>query len=245
MSLIEARDLTHRFADGTQALGGVNLIVERGEFVLIVGRNGSGKTVLVRHFNGLLLPTRGTVHVAGVPVPKNPAAARRRVGMIFQDADSQIVAETAFEEVAFGLRNLGMDEGEVTERARDALRRLGLQDSQDRDPHRLSGGEKRRLAIAAVLVTDPEIIVFDEPLATLDYPGVAEVLRAILDLHRRGHTVLVVTHDVARIGAHATRLVVMDRGIVVVDGTLETALPQLERYGVRRPAPGDPLSWLS
>ena len=244
MSLIEIRGLTHRFPDGTTALSAVDLDIDHGEFVVLAGRNGSGKTVLVRHINGLLLPTSGTVCVGGVSVSKNLMAARLRVGMIFQDADSQIVAESVSEEVAFGPRNLRWAPSEVEHRVEAVLERVGLSALSEREPHTLSGGEKRRLAIAGVLVMDPEILVLDEPLATLDYPGVKEVLEALLSLHAEGRTIVLITHDLSRVVSHANRLVVMDHGSVVLDGPPDRIGPLVEEYGVRKPTVGDNHSWL-
>jgi biotin transport system ATP-binding protein len=245
MSLIELRGVSHRFADGTLGLDGVSLRIEAGEFVLVAGRNGSGKSVLVRHMNGLLTPTSGEVLVAGARVRGKGLAARKRVGMVFQDADAQIVGETVFEDAAFGPRNLGLDEAEVERRVRRELERMDLAGRADSPPHLLSGGEKRRLTIASVLAMDPQAVILDEPLEALDYPAAVAVLRSLEELHRLGRTLVVVTHDLAQIGAHGTRLLVMEAGRLARDGTPCDLLPQLQGFGVRRPPAGDPLSWLS
>ncbi|MBW2483108.1 MAG: ABC transporter ATP-binding protein, partial [Deltaproteobacteria bacterium] len=170
MNIIEIENLKHHFADGTPGLDGINLKILEGTFVIIAGTNGSGKTTLIRHLNGLLLPTDGFVKVAGVSVKKNPMRARRLVGMMFQDADSQIVGETVCADVAFGPENLGLDNDQIDERVARALDAVGLKNFAEQRPHLLSGGEKRRLAIAGILAMQPRVIAFDEPFASLDYP---------------------------------------------------------------------------
>jgi biotin transport system ATP-binding protein len=245
VSLIELRGVSHRFRDGTLGLDSVSLEISRGEFVLVAGRNGSGKTLLIRHMNGLVSPTAGEVAVDGVPVREDGLRARVLVGMVFQDADAQIVGETVFEDAAFGPRNLGLPEDAVQTRVRRELERMGLADRAACPAHILSGGEKRRLSIASVLTMEPEALVLDEPLEALDYPGAVAVLRAITRLHREGRTLVVVTHDLGQIAAHATRLLLMDRGRVARDGAPRSLLADAEAYGVRRPPAGDPLSWLS
>jgi biotin transport system ATP-binding protein len=235
MNIIEIENLSHRFADGTVGIEGVNLKIREGSFVVIAGRNGSGKTTLLRHLNGLLLPTEGMVRLMDIPVEENLLNARQLVGMMFQDADSQIVGETVCEDVAFGPENLRLERIEIDKRVNKALRVVGLQALADQRPHLLSGGEKRRLAIAGVLAMEPRVIVFDEPFASLDYPGVKQVLQQILDLHRSGHTIMVSTHDLEKIIAHADRLIIMQSGKIVRDGSPFEIVGHLEAFGVREP----------
>ena len=235
MDIIEIENLEHRFADGTFGLDGINLKIRTGAFVVVAGPNGSGKTTLVRHLNGLLLPTDGRVKVAGVPVQKDLLRARRLVGMMFQDADSQIVGETVYEDVAFGPENLRLDNDQIRERVAHALDAVGLKDFGEQRPHLLSGGEKRRLAIAGILAMKPEVIVFDEPFASLDYPGVKQVLQQIVALHQTGHTILVITHDMEKVLAHADRVIIMQKGKIVRDGGPARIAGDLETFGVRAP----------
>jgi biotin transport system ATP-binding protein len=235
MDIIEIENLKHRFADGTLGLDGINLKIRTGAFVVVAGPNGSGKTTLVRHLNGLLLPTDGRVKVAGVPVQKDLLRARRLVGMMFQDADSQIVGETVYEDVAFGPENLRLDNDQIRERVALALDAVGLKDFGEQRPHLLSGGEKRRLAIAGILAMKPEVIVFDEPFASLDYPGVKQVLQQIVALHQTGHTILVITHDMEKVLAHADRVIIMQKGKIVRDGGPARIAGDLETFGVRAP----------
>ncbi len=235
MIILEARNLTHIFPDGTVAIKDVNLAVRKGEFVVIAGANGSGKTVLVRHFNGLLLPSRGEVLLEGKPITKDLTRARKLIGLIFQDADSQIVGQTVAGDVAFGPENLRLAPEEVKKRVKESLEAVGLSHLAEQRPHLLSGGQKRRLTIAGVLAMKPRIIVFDEPFAGLDYPGVVQVLNQILKLHREGHTMIVVTHDLEKVLAHADRLIIMEKGQIVQDGRPCEIIGQVERYGIKRP----------
>ena len=235
MKIIEIENLSHRFADGTHGLKNINLTVEEGTFVVIAGQNGSGKTTLLRHLNGLLLPTTGTVRVSGIPVPENLISARQMVGMVFQDADSQIVGETVSDDVAFGPENLCLDRREVTRRVARALDLVNLLDLKNQKPHLLSGGEKRRLAIAGILAMEPKVLVFDEPFSSLDYPGIKQVLRQIISLHQAGHTILVAAHDLEKVIAHADRLVIMDDGKLVKDGLPDQLFGELEAFGIRQP----------
>lgn len=247
--IIQIESLSHRFADGTLGLDGISLEIEEGTFVVIAGANGSGKTTLLRHLNGLLLPTAGSVRVAGVSVRENPLHARTAVGMIFQDAESQIVGETVGEDVAFGPENLKLGRNEIDRRVHEALEATGLVHLAEKSPYLLSGGEKRRLAIAGVLAMQPRVIVFDEPFSSLDYPGVRQVLEQILRLHRAGRTILMTTHDLDKMLAHADRLLFMAGGKVEADGSPAATISRAERYGVRSPravALGvESLSWLS
>lgn len=202
---------------------------------MIAGPNGSGKTTLLRHFIGLLLPKSGSVTVCGRSVEKDPLSARQKVGLVFQDADSQIVGETVYDDVAFGPENLGLARWEIDRRVRQALTAVGLSGLADKRPHHLSGGEKRRLAIAGVLAMAPQVLLMDEPFSNLDYPATCRVLDRILELHQNGHTIIITTHDLEKVVAHAQRLVVMESGRVVADGFPAEVIDGIERFGIRTP----------
>jgi biotin transport system ATP-binding protein len=235
VNIIEIKNLSHRFADGTLGLKNISLTIQEGSFVIIAGQNGSGKTTLLKHLNGLLLPTAGTVHLAGNLVSKNLVKARQMVGMVFQDADSQIVGQTVYDDVAFGPENLCLDRNEVKRRVSNSLKIVDMLNFEDQKPHLLSGGEKRRLAIAAILAMEPNVLVFDEPFSSLDYPGIKQVLKQIISLHRSGHTILVAAHDLEKVIAHADRLIIMKDGRVVKDGIPSQLLGDLEVFGIREP----------
>jgi cobalt transport protein ATP-binding subunit len=247
--MIQIENLHYRYPDGTVVLKGINFTIHDGEFLLVCGPNGSGKTTFIRHLNGLLKPSRGSVLVNGRDTLKAGQDLIRQVGMVFQDADSQILQETVWEDVCFGPENLGLSPEEVRELASRALETLGIGHLRDKPCHLLSGGEKRRLAIAGVLAMEPEILIFDEPFANLDYPGVRQVLLRIVELHRRGHTILVTTHDVEKAVAHADRIAVLHEGELKVAGTPEEVIPMLSSYNVRPPCYSflgeQPLSWLT
>jgi biotin transport system ATP-binding protein len=235
MNIIEIKNLSHRFADGTLGLENINLTIREGTFVIIAGQNGSGKTTLLKHLNGLLLPTTGTIRLAGRLVSENLVKARQMVGMVFQDADSQIVGETVCDDVAFGPENLCLDRSEIERRVYKSLKIVGMLGFKHQKPHLLSGGEKRRLAIAGILAMEPNVLVFDEPFSSLDYPGVKQILKQIVSLHRSGHTVLVAAHDLEKVIAHADRLVIMKDGKMVKDGHPSHLLGELESFGIREP----------
>ncbi len=249
MKILEIENLSHRFGGGTFGNQEIDLSVRRGEFVVIAGPNGSGKTTLLRHLNGLLMPHIGTVRIAGIPVADDLRRARQMVGMVFQDPDTQIIGETVYDDVAFGPENLKLNRKEIERRVADALSETGLSAFAARRPHLLSGGEKRRLAIAGMLAMKAEIAVFDEPFSNLDYPGVRQVLSAILALHRAGKTIILTTHDLEKVIAHADRLVLMAEGRIVADGPPEIVMAETERFGVRQPCTfrngGRIESWLS
>ncbi|WP_054030885.1 energy-coupling factor ABC transporter ATP-binding protein [Desulfatitalea tepidiphila] len=234
-NFIEIKHLTHHFEGGTGGITDVSLNIQKGQFLLIAGANGSGKTTLLRHLNGLLLPQQGEVIVDGVSVRKDLLRARRKVGMVFQDSESQIVGQTVYEDVAFGPENLCWPREAIDRSVRQVLRELDLSDFCDQSPHLLSGGERRRLTIAGVLAMHPDVIVLDEPFANLDYPGVRQVLTHLLRLHQDGHTIVVAAHDLEKVGCLAQRLVIMVKGRIVADGPVMTVLPQAEKFDVRLP----------
>jgi len=235
MNIIEIKELSHMFSNGTLALDNIDLSVKQGEFIVIAGPNGSGKTTLLRHLNGLLFPTGGIVLVDGVSVSEDPVRARRIVGMVFQDSDTQIIGETVCEDVAFGPENLCLDRKEIEQRITDALRITGLTCLADAKPHLLSGGEKRRLAIAGVLAMKPEVLAFDEPFSNLDHPGTKQVLKQIIELHKRGRTIIITTHDLEKVIAHANRLIIMTDGKIARAGSPEQIISDTEMFGIKEP----------
>jgi len=241
MNIIEITDLSHTYQNECygntgDGLNNINLSIKKGEFVIIAGANGSGKTTLLRHLNGLLKPDSGTVTVANISTLKNPAKARQVVGMVFQDADSQIVGETVYDDIAFGPENLCLSPNMIKSRVNAALLETDLLNLADRRPHTLSGGEKRKLAIAGILAMKPEIIVLDEPFSNLDYRGTKIVLKQIISLHKSGNcTILLSTHDIEKVIFHATRLIIMEAGKIVKNGVPNKIIPHLEKYGIREP----------
>ena len=233
--MIEIENLHHRYQDGTRALRGINLAIPDGEFLLICGPNGSGKTTLIRLIGGLMKPTSGSIRLNGSDAGRTGQEVRPLVGMIFQDADSQIVGETVTEDVAFGPENQGLPADQIQERVAWAMRVMGLEKISEKPCYLLSGGEKKRLSIAGVLAMKPNIILFDEPFSHLDYPGTREILRHMVELHRQGRTLVVTTHDVEKVVGHVDRVVVVEQGELKAAGPPEAVIPILSRYGVRPP----------
>lgn len=234
--LFRVEDLTRSFRDGSVALAGVNLDLFAGECTLIAGSNGSGKTLLMRTLVALAEPTEGRVLYRGVDVRTDPLRVRGEVGLVFQDADAQIVGETVREDVAFGPRNLKFSKEVVAERVQRALEEVGLTGRGEASPRRLSGGEKRRLAVAGVIAMGCTTVIMDEPFANLDWPGVEQVLKIIVSLKTAGKTVVILTHELEKILAYADRLVIIHRGTVRDDGPPEEVLRRgISPYGVRDP----------
>ena len=211
------------------ALNGVSLEIERGSFVAVLGHNGSGKSTLAKHMNAVLLPAGGTVWVDGMDTCDEQylLEIRRRVGMVFQNPDNQIVANVVEEDVAFGPENLGVPTEEIRRRVDAALKAVGMEEFVLQAPHHLSGGQKQRIAIAGIIAMEPACIVLDESTAMLDPSGRREVLDTVRRLNReKGITVVLITHHMDE-AAMADRIIVMDGGQSVMDGTPKEILPRM------------------
>ena len=214
-TLIEVRNLTFRYPDGTAALRDVNFLLHRGETVAVFGANGSGKTTFLSHLVGLL-EGEGSVDVCGMRVSAPTLAeVRQRAGMLFQDSDDQIFMPTIEEDVAFGPLNMGLDPEAVRARVDRALRQVGLNGERNRPPHRLSAGERRRAALAGVLAVEPEILLLDEPATFLDPPARRALVRTLRSLPQAK---ILVTHEVGFADALATRAVFFEEGRIVAEG---------------------------
>ena len=214
--VLELDSVAYAYPDGHQALFGVDLHVHRGERVAVLGPNGAGKTTLVLHLNGILLPGRGTVTVSGLPVVKeNLTEIRRRVGIVFQDPDDQLFMGSVRDDVAFGPRNLGIRGAELDRQVMAALDMVGMADFVDRPPHHLSFGQRRRVAVATVLVMEPEIIVLDEPSSNLDPASRRELADILTGLDV---TLMMVTHDLPYALQLCPRAVVLSDGVVAAEG---------------------------
>ena len=221
MPVIETRDLTYIYGEGTPfekvAVEGVSIAIEKGEFVGVIGHTGSGKSTLIQTLNGLIRPTSGQVLLDGKDIwqePKKIRSVRFRVGMVFQYPEYQLFEETVLKDIMFGPKNMGLSEDEARERAYEAARFTDLKEELlEKSPFELSGGEKRRAAIAGVIAMDPEVLILDEPTAGLDPRGRDVLLSQIGQYHReRGNTVLLVSHSMEDIGRTADRLLVMSGG---------------------------------
>ena len=233
--MIEIDRLSYTYSDGRFGLQDISLVIPDGQLVVIAGANGSGKTTLLRHMNGLLLPQKGTIIIDEMNIAKNLRKVRQLVGMVFQDSDNQIIGETVFRDIAFGPENLAWPQHVITSAVNEALEQVNLSHLANKSPHLLSGGEKKRLTIAGVMVMQPRIYLFDEPFANLDFPGIRSVLTQIISLHQKGHTIIITAHDVEKIAFHAQRLLILQQGRIVRDGLFEELMPVLEVFNIRRP----------
>ncbi|OHD78928.1 MAG: hypothetical protein A3J97_12225 [Spirochaetes bacterium RIFOXYC1_FULL_54_7] len=231
---LEARALVRTFPDGSRGLAGTDLSIETPCFAVLSGRNGCGKSLLARHFLGLERPDAGQLLLDGRPLGSCLSEARRRVALVFQEPEHQILGVTVREDVEFGPRAAGLPVEKYAAMAATALERAGLAGFEDRLASALSGGEKRRLAVASSLVSAPELVILDEPFNDLDWQGASDLIDLLLSLRAAGTGILVLTHDLEKCLAHADRLVVMDQGRVVRDGTPVGLWDELPGLGLRR-----------
>lgn len=217
--MIEVKDLYYSYPSGTLALSGVTLSIHDKEFVAIMGENGAGKSTLVKHFNGILRPKKGEVLVDGVSTTKaSVAQLSRGVGLVFQNPDHQLFSETVEEEIAFGLRNFGFDKKSIENQTSWVLNLLDLTRYRKTSPFVLSGGERKRVALAAVLAWNPKVIVLDEPTVGQDYNQKERLRNFVLDVNKQGRTVIMVTHDVEFVADCNPRVIILSKGRIVGDG---------------------------
>ena len=230
-----------------RAVDGVDLDIQAGEFVAVLGHNGSGKSTFAKHINALLLPTEGTIWIDGIDTSKESELwkVRQKAGMVFQNPDNQIIGTVVEEDVGFGPENMGISTGDIWKRVDESLAKTGMTAYRHHSPNKLSGGQKQRVAIAGVLAMQPVCLVLDEPTAMLDPQGRQEVLQTVCDLHRQqGITVVYITHFMEEAVA-ADRVVVMDKGRIVANGTPEEIfcqVPRLKEMGLDVPVAAE-VAW--
>lgn len=236
--ILEVRNLHHTYSAGTPfehvALEDISFSINRGEFVGIIGHTGSGKSTLIQHMNGLLKPTSGSVLLDGRDIWSDKMLTRQcrfRVGLVFQYPEYQLFEETVYKDIAFGPRNMGLSETEIDRRVREAADFVGVTDEQlQASPFDLSGGQKRRAAIAGVIAMEPEILILDEPAAGLDPEGRTEILKNIQDYRKaKDATVIMVSHSMADVARLTDRLLVLNGAALAMDGTPETVFQQAQR----------------
>ncbi len=246
--IIEIKDLSYIYGIGTpfeiKALDNVNLEVEEGDFIGLIGHTGSGKSTLVQHLNGLMKPTSGDIIVDGENIVKKEAnlkLLRQKVGLVFQYPEHQLFEETVYKDIAFGPKNLGLDKDEIRLRVRDAMDAVGLdfEELKDRSPFELSGGQKRRVAIAGVIAMRPKVLILDEPTAGLDPHGRDEILGEVRDLfNNTGITIILVSHSMEDVAKMVKRILVMHNGKIVMDGPTRQVFQradELENLGLGIP----------
>ena len=235
--ILQVKNLHHIYSTGTPfehaALNDVSFQVERGEFVGIIGHTGSGKSTLIQHLNGLLKPTSGSVLLDGQDIWRNKKLTRQcrfRVGLVFQYPEYQLFEETVYKDIAFGPKNMGLKEDEIDRRVREAAGFVGLTDKQlQMSPFDLSGGQKRRVAIAGVIAMEPEVLILDEPAAGLDPEGREEILDNILCYHQaKNATIIMVSHSMSDVARLTQRLLVMNDAQLAMDGTPEQVFSRAE-----------------
>jgi energy-coupling factor transport system ATP-binding protein len=217
--MIETEDVHFTYPNGVRALMGVSMTIKDGEFIAIMGQNGAGKTTLVKHFNGLLKPTTGKVFVDGVETTKvSVATLARNVGFVFQNPDHQLFSETVKEEIAFGLKNFGFRQDVIEQRVTWALNLLALTQYKETSPFMLSGGERKRAALASVLAWDPKILILDEPTIGQDHQQKEKLRQFILQMTTQRRTIIIVTHDVEFVAECNPRVLLMQEGKIIADG---------------------------
>ena len=235
-NMIKSEDLVFKYVNSEEqneklAINHVSMEVKNGEFLVILGHNGSGKSTMAKHMNALLLPSGGKMYVDGLDTSdiENIWEVRRRAGMVFQNPDNQLVATIVEEDVAFGPENLGVDPKEIRERVDDSLKAVGMYEYRKHAPHLLSGGQKQRIAIAGILAMRPKCIVLDEPTAMLDPSGRNEVMKTIKEVNKKfGITIILITHYMDE-AAQADRIIVMDKGEKVMEGVPREIFSQVKK----------------
>ncbi|MBB6067234.1 ATP-binding cassette domain-containing protein [Methanococcus maripaludis] len=222
MAILETRDLKYSYPDGTVALNGINFKAETGEMIAILGPNGAGKSTTFLHFNGILKPSHGNVLLKGEPIKydnKSLLNVRKTVGIVFQNPDDQLFAPTVEQDVAFGPMNLGLSKEEIEKRVKDSLKAVSMEGFERKPPHHLSGGQKKRIAIAGILAMNPEIIVLDEPTSGLDPMGASQIMKLLYELNKQGITIIISTHDVDLVPIYANKVYLLNEGKIIKGGT--------------------------
>ncbi|MDO5124887.1 MAG: energy-coupling factor transporter ATPase [Ruminococcus sp.] len=247
MAVIKTENLSYVYGEGTPfrkvAVDNVDIEIEQGEFVGVIGHTGSGKSTLIQHFNGLLRPTSGKIFIDGEELWQDKArlrAIRFKVGLVFQYPEYQLFEETVYKDIAFGPKNMGLDRIEIDRRVRETAKMVGISDSMlDKSPFELSGGQKRRVAIAGVMAMEPKVLILDEPASGLDPKGREQILGLIKDYHKKtGNTVLLVSHSMEDVAKHASKILVMNNAKVFCYDTPVNVFhraSELEKMGLAVP----------
>ena len=227
--IVEVKNLTFTYPNGFTALKNINFVVENNEFVAIIGQNGAGKSTLLKNLTGILKPTVGAVLIDGLNT-KNISVSRlsSKLGFVLQNPDRQLFADTIYEEVAFGPRNLKLDKEEIESRVTHALEVTGLLEHKDKFPPSLSTGERAKVVIASVVAMKPDVIIFDEPTTGQDYKGCYQIMNIAREFYNIGHTVIFVTHHMALVAEYATRTIVFCKGEILLDDTTENVFAHPE-----------------
>lgn len=223
--MIKIENLSYEYKNGNKVLNNVNITIKSGEFAAIIGQNGSGKTTLLKHLNGLLKPTEGSITVCGLDTAKTRTSVlANKIGFLFQNPDHQIFCADVFEEIAFGLKNLGAEQSKIEELVYKAAEKVGIQQFLKFNPFELSKGQRQRVALASVLAMETEVLVLDEPTTGQDYSEGLEIMEIVKELNEQGKTVIMVTHDMELVAKYAKRVIILRNGAVLEDGLAEKEL---------------------
>lgn len=241
LPILEVKKVSKYFKKGYLVLNEVSFSLFKNDFAILAGANGSGKTVLMNHLNGLENPSKGQLLFKGIPYKKLKNEIFKKVGLVFQNSSLQFVCPDVKNEIAFGPVNLGLKKEDIKNKVDKITEHFNLSKFLLRDPHTLSGGEKKKVAVAGVVIMEPELLVLDEPFTGLDWHGVIEVLETLLQLHSQGMTILLITHDLDKCLSHANRLLILDKGVLKEDGKPEELIDIVESYGIKKPLTG---SWM-
>ncbi|MDR2966605.1 MAG: ATP-binding cassette domain-containing protein [Methanobacteriaceae archaeon] len=231
MNIIEARNITYLYPDGTKALNNINFTVKKGNMVSLLGNNGAGKSTLFLHFNGIFQPSSGEILVEGKTLKydkKSLLEVRQKIGIVFQNPDDQLFAPTVEEDVAFGPLNIGLTQEETKKRVITALKRVGMEGYEKKPPHHLSGGQKKRVAIAGILAMNPEIMVLDEPTSGLDPKGASNILKLLYELNNEGMTIIISTHDVDLVPLYSNCVHIIKEGNIIKEGAPHEVFDDVE-----------------
>ena len=229
--MLKVNNVSYSYDDGTQALKNVNLEVKKGEMVSLLGKNGAGKSTLFLHFNGIIKADSGEILIDGEPLKYDKQSLmkfRQKLGIVFQNPDDQLFAPTVEEDVAFGPLNLGLSQEETQKRVTEALKKVDMDGFERKAPHHLSGGQKKRVAIAGILAMQPEIMVLDEPTSGLDPKGSSDILKLLYKLNEEGMTIIISTHDVDLVPIYSSKVYVISSGEIIKSGTPKEVFGDIE-----------------
>lgn len=219
MKIIEIKDLSYTYSDGTTALNNISLKIENGKKIAILGSNGSGKSTLLQHLNGLILAQKGSVNISSLSLnKKNLTKIREKVGLVFDNPDNQLFAQTVYDDIAFGPRNMGLSEEEISKRVIDIIELLKIDKLKDKQPFNLSLGQKKKVALGGVLSMNPDIMVFDEPFSGLDPLSQKQFLDILEKLYKLKHTLIITTHDVDMAYTWADECIILNKGEILAQG---------------------------
>lgn len=227
--MIDIENVSYQYKNGNKVLHNLNISVRKGEFVALIGQNGAGKTTLLKQLNGLLKPTEGNIIISGLDAGKTKTSIlAKKIGFLFQNPDHQIFCSTVYEEIAFGLKNLDIPDKNINELVIKAAKRVGLENLLEANPFSLSKGQRQRVALASVLAMETDILVLDEPTTGQDFSEGIQIMDIVKELNAQGKTIVMVTHDMELVARYARRVIILHKGTIIEDGTVEAVLTKEE-----------------